>query len=117
MSGIEISNKQLLNEIVKGNKELQLAIQAVKVKSVCKNWRNKSRLVKTEKETEELEKRVEFLERNQKKNSIIIFGLERKERYITPDSIIELLKNYLNIQLVGNDLITYTLLLKHIIVQ
>ncbi|KAG5866892.1 hypothetical protein JTB14_036479 [Gonioctena quinquepunctata] len=91
MSGIEISNKQLLNEIVEGNKELQLEIQVVEVEVSVKIVEISHRLVKTEKETEELKKRVEFLERNQKKNSIIIFGLERKERYITPDSIIELL--------------------------
>ncbi|KAG5899694.1 hypothetical protein JTB14_030091 [Gonioctena quinquepunctata] len=101
MSGAEISNKLLLAEIQKGNEELKLALQATEVKLTLKIEEINHRLIQVERENEELKSRVEKLER--KKNSIIIFGFEREERYITVESILILMKNLLHIELVESD--------------
>ncbi|KAG5894853.1 hypothetical protein JTB14_023702 [Gonioctena quinquepunctata] len=101
MSGAEISNNLLLAEIQKENEELKLALQATEVKLTLKIEEINHRLIQVERENEEQKSRVEILER--KKNSILIFGFERKELYITVESIIMLMKNLLHIELVESD--------------
>lgn len=103
MSVSEISNQLILNEIQKGNNELKLALQALEVKLTLKIEEINHRLIQAEKENEDLKKRVEILERNQKKNNIVIFGFEREERYITVDCMIKFMKNFLKIELAESD--------------
>lgn len=99
----EISNKHLLAEITKGNNDLKAALQAVEVKLALKIEEINRRLINVEKENSELKKRIEALERNQKKNGIIIFGWERQEQFITTKHLIELLESHLKIHLTESD--------------
>lgn len=103
MTTEEISNKHLLAEITKGNNDLKAALQAVEVKLALKIEEINRRLINVEKENSELKKRIEVLERNQKKNGIIIFGWERQEQFITTKHIIELLESHLKIHLTDSD--------------
>ncbi|CAG9822064.1 unnamed protein product [Phaedon cochleariae] len=83
---------------------LKSTIQAVEVKLSLKIEEINHRLHQAEKENEELKSKVEILERNQRKNNIIIFGFEREERFISVESIIDLIQKLLNVRLVESDL-------------
>lgn len=83
---------------------MKAIIQAVEVKLSLKIEQVAHRLLGVEKENEVLRNKIESLERNQRKNNIIVFGIERSENYINADYIIALIKDLLNIELVESDI-------------
>ncbi|CAG9821761.1 unnamed protein product [Phaedon cochleariae] len=102
---MEITNKQLLEEIIRCNKDLKATIEAVEVRVTLKIEEIKHRLEKVEKENQELQTKIESLDRANRKNNIIIFGLEReKTEDLNSGEIIELLKNLSDINIVEADL-------------
>lgn len=105
MTEIEITNKQILEEVLRCNKELKATIEAVEVRISLQVEEIKHKVEKVERENQELKSKIEYLERAGKKNSIVIFGLERREdEIIGVEEAIDILKNLLDINLVASDL-------------
>lgn len=71
----------LLEEIKKNRTELKNCIEASEVRVLMKIEDLNERVKQLEKSNQQLQNRVEYLEQSSKKNSIIIYGLEVKEKY------------------------------------
>lgn len=72
----EVTLKEVLNEILNVKTELKNFFEAGEVRLVLKLEELKNKINKLESENRELRTKVENLERNQRKNNLIIFGLQ-----------------------------------------
>lgn len=104
MTGVELTNIQLRDEIVKGNEDVKSFLRALEVKLSLKIEEISHRLNKAEKENDELKRRVEYLERERRRNGIIIFGLERHTAIVGVQDIVEFIGNSLKVKLVEGDI-------------
>lgn len=94
---------KIIDEIKKGNDELKLFIDAVEVRIMLKIDEINRKVVNLEKENQELKDRIEKLERENKKNNIIVFGTERRQQNLNNKEFIEHLNSLLGTTLNEND--------------
>lgn len=103
-SELEISNKLIYDEIIKIKGELKSIIEETEVRLVSKLDQFSNRLDKLEKENHEIKSRIEFLERNQKRNNVVIFGLKKEINQISPENICSKLNQVLDTNLAASDI-------------
>ncbi|CAG9820738.1 unnamed protein product [Phaedon cochleariae] len=105
MSGSEITNKEILEEMFRCNKELEATIEAVEVRISLKVKEMKHKVEEVERENQELKNNIEYLENAENENNIVVFGLERNENdLISAVETIDNFKNLLDINLEESDL-------------
>lgn len=71
--------RNLQDEVIKNRREIKSAIEASEARLLMKVEEQKQKANQLEKENIFLKNKVEILERNLKKNNIIIFGLENQD--------------------------------------
>lgn len=104
MSDSDISNNELLERILNGNSALALQIQAVEVRLSLKIEEVNHKINNLSQENTELKEKLETIERHQRKNNIIIFGLDREEEQLNINSFLNKLNNYLTTDIKQPDL-------------
>lgn len=111
MSENEIKNEfnKLFEEIKKNKTDLKHFIEASEIRILLKIEEINERVKTLEKENEGLKKKVEYMERDIKKNSILIYGLDLEEDY-TVDHVCTKLRNILEIPLSSLDINDYSIL-------
>ncbi|KAJ8933179.1 hypothetical protein NQ318_006473, partial [Aromia moschata] len=75
-SSANITNELILEEIKKSKQELKASIEAVEVKVLLKIEEVNRRINSLEQKNKNLEDKLENIERTQRKNNIIIFGMQ-----------------------------------------
>lgn len=93
-----ITTKQILEEILKNRKELKNSIDALESRLLLKIEELNHKIINLENENESLRKEVEVINRNLKKNGIVIYGLSSNDK-ITVEFICSKLENLLEINL------------------
>lgn len=94
-----ISFDDLLLEIKKNRTEIKNAIEASETRLLLtiEDLRNKN--VELERENNNLKKEIELIRRNEKKNSIIIFGLENKKEDLEIERVCNSLQTLVDIKI------------------
>lgn len=100
----EITITHLYEELIKTKIELKSAIEAGEARVVLETELLKNKIKHLEKENQNLRNKVEQFDRNNRKNNILIFGLERQSKEVPVESIKSELKNLLDIDLKENDI-------------
>lgn len=101
---MSVTNEIILEEIKKNKEELKLLIEAVEVRLTLKLEDLNRRLIKVEAENELLTNKLEKLDRKQRENNIIIFGLETRNEELTPNYIKKQIKNLVDIDITDSEL-------------
>ncbi|KAJ8947832.1 hypothetical protein NQ318_009976, partial [Aromia moschata] len=99
-----VTNKQILEEIITIKKELKAIVEATEVRLLLKIEEFNNRLNKIEKENHEIKNKIETLERNQRKNNIVIFGLKREANDISPEFVCNKVSEIIDVTLNESDL-------------
>lgn len=99
-----ITTKQLYDEIVKNRKELKNSIKASEANVLLKIESLNNKIKILEKENIDLKNKVEILERDSRKNNLIIFGLDINYKEVSVKSICNRLKQLLGIDLSETDI-------------
>lgn len=99
----DITIKQLYDEIIRNRTEIKSKVEATEVRLLLKieELTNKLKLVETENCV--LRNQVETLERANKTNNIIIFGLNQKTTEVTSGYICQKLKDLLDVDIIEAD--------------
>lgn len=94
----EITIAKVFEEIVLTRNELKNTIQAseVRLKLDCETLRKK--ISSLEKENADLKGKLELLDRNSRKNNLVVFGVQNPTE-VTPDSICREVKNLVGVDL------------------
>lgn len=100
----KITINTLYEEVLKNRNEIRSYIEASEVRLLLKIEELKLRLDSVEKENLTLQNRIEYLERTNKKNNIIIFGLIKDDEKITTTLIIQELNKLLELNLAETDI-------------
>lgn len=108
-NGIKNELNKLFDEIKKTRTELKHYIEASEIRILMKIEEINERVKTLERENEGLKKKVEYLERDIKRNSILIYGLDLEEDY-TIDHVCTKIGNILEIQLSSLDINDFTIL-------
>lgn len=96
---MEITTKQIYEEIVKSRNELRGSIEASEVRVLLKIESLNSRIRTLEKENRQLKNKVEILDRESRRNNLVIFGLNSVPREVSVDFISSQIKQLLDVQL------------------
>lgn len=96
---VEITTKQIYEEIVKSRNELRGSIEASEVRVLLKIESLNSRIRTLEKENRQLKNKVEILDRESRRNNLVIFGLNSVPREVSVDFISSQIKQLLDVQL------------------
>lgn len=94
----------IIEEIRETKRELKSVIEAVEVRLILKIEEIKNRLTKLEIVNQQLEEKAERLERKNKENNIIIFGLKHTGQNITTDFITGEIKRLVGVEVQHSDL-------------
>lgn len=99
-----ISINELLLEIKKNRIEIKNAIEATETRLLLKieDLRNKN--VELERENHNLKKEIELIKRNEKKNAIIIFGLENKKEHLEIEKVCDILQSLVDIKIIPSEI-------------
>lgn len=100
----EITNQLIYEEILKNRTELKNTIDASETRLLLKIEELKSRLNTLEEENLNLKNKIENLETRDKKNNIIVFGINKPEDTLSPQYICQKLNHLLDIDLTELDL-------------
>lgn len=100
----KITLKELMKEIVNGKTELKNFMEAIEVRLYLLLEEQKNKITKLQNENSELRAKIEILERNQKKNNIVVFGLKLKQKERLLESTHQKLNSLLGIQLSLSDI-------------
>lgn len=95
---IAINNDTLLDEIKKNRTELKHCIEASEIRVRMKIEELNEKIKTLENENIQLKNKLEFLERDQKKNNILVYGLELAEDF-TVDDVCEILSQSLEVSI------------------
>ncbi|KAG5889465.1 hypothetical protein JTB14_016571 [Gonioctena quinquepunctata] len=104
MNPTGIDAKRIIDEIQQNRAELKSAIVASEARIQLRIEESYERIRKLEVENSFLKQKIEKLERQQKSNNIIIFGLNRERHEITFDFIKSQLKSLLQVDLTANQI-------------
>ncbi|CAG9822919.1 unnamed protein product [Phaedon cochleariae] len=96
--------EKLYEEIVNSKKEIKNAIEASEVRLLMKIETFSEKIKKLEKENTELKEKIETLERNGKKNNIVVFGLTKKFEDLSVDNICNQLNKILDVEINISDI-------------
>lgn len=104
MPETEVTINQLFEEIVRNRNELKNSIESSEIRVLLKIETLSNKVNILEKENQELRDKIELLERNSKKNNLVIFGLNRNTSDITTQLVCAEVKRLLDIDLFESDL-------------
>lgn len=104
-SAHEITLKEVLNEILNVKNELKNFIEEGEARLLSKLDELTNKINKVEKENTELKNKIEILERKQKRNNIVIFGLNLNPAENLFDSVRQRLNKLLQVSLEPSDII------------
>lgn len=99
-----ITLESLHEEIVNSRKHIKNYIEATEANLLLSIEEVKSNFRKLEQENLLLKKEIELLKRNQNKNNIVVFGLNKKRDLLTPEVVCEDLKELLDVDLKNTDI-------------
>ncbi|KAL3265639.1 hypothetical protein HHI36_009844 [Cryptolaemus montrouzieri] len=99
-----LSIQDVFDEIIRSKAEITKSIKASEANILLKIGALQERLEQVEKENSRLKEKLEILERNSKKKSLIIFGLNEEPRDISLGSISETLKSLLKVEIKDTDI-------------
>lgn len=102
--GIEISLKQICEEIVRNRRELRNTIEASEARILLQLESLNNRIKTLEKENSELKNKVELLDRDSRKNNLIIFGLNINSTETSFDFISNQIKQLINVDLTESNI-------------
>lgn len=100
---IDVTNKQILEEIQRNRTELKNVIKESEARLLLIIESLSNKINTLEKENLNLKDKIELLERNQKQNNIVIFGLNKKSDEVTVENICQEIKTRLDINLTEAD--------------
>lgn len=98
-SEFPVTNNEILNEIIKSRNELKNLIEATETRLLLKIEEEKQKINKLTQENESLKLKVEHLERESKKKNLIVFGLNKPSEEITPEFIINEIKQLVDVEI------------------
>ncbi|KAL3279093.1 hypothetical protein HHI36_016607 [Cryptolaemus montrouzieri] len=99
-----LSIQDVFDEIIRSKAEITKSIKASEANILLKLGALQERLEQVEKENSRLKEKLEILERNSKKKSLIVFGLNEEPRDISLGSISETLKSLLKVEIKDTDI-------------
>ncbi|KAL3283066.1 hypothetical protein HHI36_006223 [Cryptolaemus montrouzieri] len=99
-----LSIQDVFDEIIRSKAEITKSIKASEANILLKIGALQERLEQVEKENSRLKEKLEILERNSKKKSLIVFGLNEEPRDIFLGSISETLKCLLKVEIKDTDI-------------
>lgn len=100
----DITLKQLYEEIINSKEEVKSSISATETRLTQELKLLKNRIDQLEKENSDLKEKLEYVDRENRKNNIIIFGLNKSVKETTPQLICEELHRVLNVELKESDI-------------
>lgn len=101
---LEVTNRQLLEEIVKTRSDLKNLIEASETRLQMKFEILNNRIKTLEKENIKLNDKIEKLERESKKNNLVIFGLVKNSKEVTAASICNHIRQLLDVKLTETEI-------------
>ncbi|CAG9817050.1 unnamed protein product [Phaedon cochleariae] len=93
-----VTNKLILDEIIKTRNELKNSIEASEARLLLKLEEANDKINKLELENKILKDKVEYLEREAKRKNLIVFGLQKASDEITPEFICSELEELLDVR-------------------
>lgn len=96
--------EKLFEELVLVKQELKSAIEASEVRLQLKIESYNGKIRNLEKENQNLRRKVEILERNTKKNNIVVFGLHKGKEEFSVDNICNKLNSHLGVRITRADI-------------
>lgn len=104
MNELEAKVQKIHDDILSNRREIRNCIEASEARILLKFEEMRKRLLLLERENCELREEVEGLKRKQNKKNILIFGLNKKEDEITPQSVCDDLSVLIGVQLKESDI-------------
>lgn len=98
-----ITNQLILEEILRNRTELKNTIEASETRLLKQVEELNNKLNNLEKENADLKNKIKILETKNKKNNIVLFGLENSEK-ISPQFICQQLKRHLDVDVIEADI-------------
>lgn len=106
MTGGKITSETnlLYEEIIRSKKEVQNSIAATETRLVLEIHSLKNRIDQLERENFTLREKIEYVDRTNRKNNVIIFGLKTPEGKVAPEIICDELRRLLEVELTETDI-------------
>lgn len=104
MTEIELTLKDVLEEIKTSKQELKCLIEAIEVRALLKIENLNEKITKLQKENSELQNRLELVDRETRKNNIIVYGHELDPRNISAETVCSKLNAILKTEISSNQI-------------
>lgn len=104
MQEIDITGKQIYDEILKNRNDIKNYIEASETRLLLRFEELRNHVTNLEKENKQLKEEVELLKAAQNLKNIVIFGLNKKKEDITPQNLCTTLNNLLGVELNASDI-------------
>ncbi|CAG9822850.1 unnamed protein product [Phaedon cochleariae] len=98
-----VTNKLILEEIIRTRSELKNSIEASEARLLLKIEEANNKIKELEEENDNLKGKIEYLERDKKKKNIIVFGLNRASENITLEVICNEIETLLDVEVSKSD--------------
>lgn len=99
-----LTMEKLYEEVLTSKQEIKSAIEASEVRLLLKIESYSEKIRKLERENSELKQQIEILDRNSRKNNIVVFGLMKSEEEPSVENLCNQLNTKLGVEIAKTDI-------------